>query len=665
MSLHIIGNPKPVLGKNIYILSSDKIKEQHWKLLKKGRLLLDLGKDGEITFNQKSLGEDYVIQVDYINEKGIKCSDKLSVTPVAGKPEIQQVVWKDEYYNDINGKTVGYADNIRFYVFALNIPAGEILNITIWEDEGTDGHADNSRNMGTYTAKVDKYGKAEVYFNNLKVYMNRLNKEDILDDSVHEFYTQIKYKNILNLIDDTTKLKVKNDFQKLILPPKHNKAAVVTIPDKKKKPENKKGVKITVNVFFDGTKNNANNTEARLLYLKKQKGKPLTDKENEKAIAYKQLKEDESSYENFYSNVAIMHQLNFVNSSKREVKVYIEGEGTEDFKKDDNMGYGFGGGVTGIPSKVTKAFKIIKSEIDELRQKAIIKKTEFVEEIDLNVFGFSRGAAAARHFVSRRRELQNIFTHVESKNFNIKFVGLFDTVSSYEEEGSHGSTGAALSHDFDNDVDELKLKLEGNVAKVVHLTAADEYRKFFSLTNIKSSIEAGIGYELQLPGAHSDIGGGYGETENEVRDLNLEQEYDNIKESVLKEGWYLPDQIVRPQQSNTTIRATRSAIPNSYQYIPLAIMIQLAEKYGLQFDKSLMEKGEKESYIIPEDLEYAKKSLIQYALENDAAKSEKITIRSEYLHPIRNKYLHRSAYIAIGKVGRYKDGKPYRKHHDG
>lgn len=665
MNIHIVGNSKPVLGKNIYVLNGQNIKEQHWKLLKNGRTILDLGTDGSVTFNQTSLGEKYILHVDYVNTEGVKGYDQLSVTPVAGKPEIQQVVWKDEYYNNIGNNKVGYADNIRLYIFTLNIPVGETLNITIWEDEGTDGHADNSRDMGTYTAKVDKYGKAEVYFNNIKVFMSNLNKKDFYDESEHEFYAQIKYKNLLNSIEDTTQLKVKNALEKLISPPKHNKAAVVDIPDKKKKPENKKGVKVTVNVFFDGTKNNAKNTEARLLYLKKQKGIPLTDKENEKAIAYKKHTEDESSYENYYSNVAIMHELNLVNKDDREIKVYIEGEGTENLVNDDSMGYAFGGGTTGIRSKVTKSFKKIKEDIDNLRKENTIKENEFVNKIHLNVFGFSRGAAAARHFVSRRHELQNIFTHVESNNFHIMFVGLFDTVSSYEEEGKHGSPGATLSHDFDNDVEELKLKLGGNVAKIVHLTAADEYREYFSLTNIKSSIEAGIGYELQIPGAHSDVGGGYGEVENETRFLNLEADYDNVKESVLKEGWYLPDQIVTPKGSHTVYRATRNKIPNNYQYIPLAIMIELAEKYGLQFDKSLMEKGKKETYIIPEDLEYAKKSLMQYALENDAAKSEKITIRPEYLHTIRNKYLHRSTCDALGKTGRYKDGKPYRKHHDG
>ena len=669
MDIHIIGNPKPTLGKNIYVLSGNNIKEQHWKLFKNGREILDLGTDGNVTFNQTSLGITYTIQVVYIDEKGIKDIEKLSITPVAGTPVIQQIVWKDDYYNDIGGQVVGYADNVRLYIFTLNVPAGATLNVTIWEDEGTDGHSDNSRNMGSYIAKVDEYGKAEVYFNNTKIYMNNLNKKDNVNEVVHEFYAQIKYKDI-NTFEDTTPLRVKNALEKRISPPKYNKPAVVEILDKKKKPENKKGVKVTVNVFFDGTKNNAKNTEARLAYNKQQKGIQVTAQEKESATAYKQHTEAESSYENFYSNVAIMQQLNSVNNTNREVKVYIEGEGTQNLVNDDTLGYAFGGGVTGIRSKVSKAFREIKKNIDDLKINEILQSNEYVKEIDLNVFGFSRGAAAARHFISRRRELQNIFTLVESDNFHIKFVGLFDTVSSYEEEGKYREPGSAASHNFDNDVEELKLKLGGNVAKVVHLTAADEYREFFSLTNIKSSIEAGIGFELQLPGAHSDIGGGYGEIENETRFLNLEGGYDNIKESVVKEGWYLPNQITTNQissraGSHTVFRATRNGLPNSYQYIPLAIMMQLAEKYGLQFDKSSIGKGKKDSYNVPDDLVQAKNSLMKYALENDGAISKKITIHNEYLHPIRNKYLHRSTCNALGKTGRYKNGKPYRKHHDG
>ncbi|MFB9078706.1 hypothetical protein ACFFWB_15045 [Flavobacterium procerum] len=55
MNIHIIGNPKPILGKNIYVLSGNNIKEQHWKLLKNGKTILDLGTDGGITLIKQVL----------------------------------------------------------------------------------------------------------------------------------------------------------------------------------------------------------------------------------------------------------------------------------------------------------------------------------------------------------------------------------------------------------------------------------------------------------------------------------------------------------------------------------------------------------------------------------------------------------------------------------
>ncbi|MXD86615.1 DUF2235 domain-containing protein, partial [Escherichia coli] len=50
-----------------------------------------------------------------------------------------------------------------------------------------------------------------------------------------------------------------------------------------------------------------------------------------------------------------------------------------------------------------------------------------------------------------------------------------------------------------------KLELRPSVAKkVFQITAMNEYRYNFSLNSIK-----GMWPELALPGAHSDIGGGY------------------------------------------------------------------------------------------------------------------------------------------------------------
>jgi hypothetical protein len=68
-----------------------------------------------------------------------------------------------------------------------------------------------------------------------------------------------------------------------------------------------------------------------------------------------------------------------------------------------------------------------------------------------------------------------------------------------------------LGLDFGRDVEELGLALGGIPRKVVHLAAANEHRVNFSLTDTASSLDAGKGYELVLPGVHSNIGGSYGE----------------------------------------------------------------------------------------------------------------------------------------------------------
>ena len=50
---------------------------------------------------------------------------------------------------------------------------------------------------------------------------------------------------------------------------------------------------------------------------------------------------------------------------------------------------------------------------------------------------------------------------------------------------------------------------------IAHLTAQNDYREHFPLTPIHGAIKDKIGFQCSLPGAHSDIGGGYSETAKE------------------------------------------------------------------------------------------------------------------------------------------------------
>nr|WP_294786412.1 DUF2235 domain-containing protein [uncultured Flavobacterium sp.] len=389
--------------------------------------------------------------------------------------------------------------------------------------------------------------------------------------------------------------------------------------------ENLKGVKVTSLLFFDGTKNNRNNTFRRL------DKDTNSDTSKDSKIIYKKNYEKESSYENGYSNVAALSYMAIEDKTNRIVKEYIEGEGTDDDKIGDTMGFGFGSGDTGIPVKVEKGFTNITRKIEV----AYDKKEEYVKELTIKVFGFSRGAAAARSFLTTT---ENKFKKKYPKAMiTYAFAGLFDTVSSYEPEGHFDKYGSALSHNFDNDVKELGLRLEGMVNKVIHLTAENEYRKNFSLTTIASSIAAGVGFEFQMPGAHSDIGGGYEEYEH--LEERIIRPYYKKRQDWIDEGWYTEYQV---KSAGQTYIGTRK-LKNSYQFISLAIMMYFAKKNGVKFEGFDDSKQNEDFKVIP-DLENAKNKLLNLAIEKEGAISLKAKLNNIHeLKHIRNRYLHISA----------------------
>ena len=127
-------------------------------------------------------------------------------------------------------------------------------------------------------------------------------------------------------------------------------------------------------------------------------------------------------------------------------------------------------------------------------------KTDFYDagyqhEDRVVVFGFSRGAALARKFVS---ELL-----AENENLEIAFLGVYDTVAAMN--GIHRS-GDLVSSDvlFENGT------LHARVARAVHLVALDEDRVPFTPTLINVDRESPDRVlEVWMPGVHSDVGGGY------------------------------------------------------------------------------------------------------------------------------------------------------------
>lgn len=303
---------------------------------------------------------------------------------------------------------------------------------------------------------------------------------------------------------------------------------------------------LTIGVFFDGTGNNKYNVN----FWEEGEYIPKTDKENydkyqnvKSPGLYNTVKYSYSSYrDSSRTNVAKLWYLYDTNNMANSCKVYVEGPGTsrpsEKLMKGTSYndeegkvssgepditlnGGAFGSGDTGINAKIEACCKMVAKQIlHKVKRRNNQNKVELTLVFD--VFGFSRGAAAARSFISRiftdtkRHDvtegrlvcLQQALSQHDIKclfsviHIGVRFVGLFDTVSAYSKRSS-------INPDFSKNVQELSLKIPPFVRDVVHLVAADEYREHFALTNITSALKRGKGQEIILPGAHSDIGGGY------------------------------------------------------------------------------------------------------------------------------------------------------------
>ena len=134
----------------------------------------------------------------------------------------------------------------------------------------------------------------------------------------------------------------------------------------------------------------------------------------------------------------------------------------------------------------------------------------------LVVFGFSRGAALARKFVSMLLR--------ENEKCRVNFLGVFDTVAAMD--GIHRG-GEKISSDvvFENGT------LHQNVEQAVHIVSLDENRVPFTPTLInQDGNDNDRILEVWFPGVHSDIGGGY--WHDGLSDVSLQFMIDECKKSL-------------------------------------------------------------------------------------------------------------------------------------
>ncbi|WP_456461569.1 phospholipase effector Tle1 domain-containing protein [Reichenbachiella sp.] len=163
------------------------------------------------------------------------------------------------------------------------------------------------------------------------------------------------------------------------------------------------------------------------------------------------------------------------------------------------------------------------------------------------IFGFSRGAAAARLLASKinregipkgveitlkpveNRETKVVeqrihqvnFDRSASKKIDIEFLGVWDTVSALGLFNNILATFKLRKTDLFTDQ-----HIATNIQQAVHLVSIDETRNSFrpSLMNHKE----GVTHEVWFPGVHSDIGGTY--LEKELSQANLYYMIDKLSE---------------------------------------------------------------------------------------------------------------------------------------
>ena len=494
-------------------------------------------------------------------------------------------------------------------------------------------------------------------------------------------------------------------------------------------------------LFFDGTLNSVKNTELRLTVLNQNDLKILPSddekevKRKEEELKYRRSSISDELFEflipnayirniensgditdyrradergffdrmgvdnslmNDYTNVARMW-----NCCNDNYRIYIEGIGTLDRQKDISAGFQFGSGDTGIRGKVRRGCYELAKKINE----KLPKKTDEVIKVTLDVFGFSRGAAAARNFlyevnVSNKREEDtklgkrfertgkrpsnegnrygyneyayfyydkdsvrvNIDFFEEDKwpkygylgyyllkeginpkildkiRLEIRFVGIYDTVSSYEEFGNISGLDLldkGIQHSkksfFDDDVEQLQLNNLGKFQKAVHFTAMNEHRENFALTKMR--VENCI--EKTFPGVHCDIGGAYETGTEYVDEIEIDYDITNIinhiyldvfQQYLILEHWYKEDQLDQSfDKSYFKLSGTRF-LRKEYSYIPLHFMQQFFNEFLGNSYANVISKNVVTDYPIsdPQDeiLIKVKERLRKYVFREENKKEE-------------------------------------------
>lgn len=372
-----------------------------------------------------------------------------------------------------------------------------------------------SLNMVFSIYRINRFGRIEKYYL-IEIRGARISAiETRVDvDTLHYEYITVNYDYI-----HSRHLMAGTEFDYLVTPENYSRLFPPTpITPEAKPPEQPpvRHVTLVLGIFFDGTGNNAANTENMLASCSAQ-GFDLASPDAE-SILKRSASElmglsgaEATSYAGYYTNIHWLSELYSQKFSTTESylqqAIYVEGIGTQAGKPDSVIGMGLGLAECGVIAKTDDAITKVAAAIATTLK--LLKGDIVIDTLLFDIFGFSRGAAAARHFANRiqcedRAIINVIASGMGQHEYNgtaagkTRFIGLFDTVAAI-------GTPANGMDPHSADAGDVNLALRPGVAqKVFHITAQNECRYNFALNSVSPAWP-----ELSLPGAHSDIGGGY------------------------------------------------------------------------------------------------------------------------------------------------------------
>lgn len=271
-------------------------------------------------------------------------------------------------------------------------------------------------------------------------------------------------------------------------------------------------ITLRIGVFFDGTGNNLFNAATGATCRAEEQGFRRDQVESIVRHCERFMLSADGSYAGAETNIARLYRL-YRDDTQRAIErdestavipVYIEGIGTRAGQPDSLLSMGTGLGSSGVLACV-QTFPSAFAKQHVLFQRS--NPDVVVDTVEFDLFGFSRGAAATRHFANEVLKIEGGIAAAglapcfpwQRAKVQLNFIGLFDTVAAIADP---------LRGDFSpaNAVNPgLNLYLPAGCAlKVVQLAAQHEYRRNFALTSVAPEHE-----EIFLPGAHADVGGGY------------------------------------------------------------------------------------------------------------------------------------------------------------